>query len=405
MKALTFSVNVPQYLSLKAIGMINRKAYYQGRLATVRYAEVPEPGLPGPDWVRIKTRMCGFCASDLNMIFLRDSPTASPFTSFPSIMGHEFCGTIIEKGANVGNAAVGDRVTAAPQLPCEARGISPACPQCQAGHINNCENYAEGKLVPGLFLGVCREAGGGFAPYLAAHKSQIFVLPEHVPDTSGALIEPLSVALQAVFDNKPELGDNVLVIGGGVIGGMIVRAIRALDIDCRIIVSEPSPFHAEAIRSAGADEIIGDGDLFSHAVRMTGAKRYKPLLGNDILMGGFSRIFDVVGNSATLNSAMRCMSAGGTLSVVGIGHNVSLDLTPLWLKHQKIRGVYSSGYLDTAEGKKHAFALAVELVAGGKINLDGMVTHRFALDDYARMIETNLAKNAHQAIKTVVVYA
>ena len=111
MKALEFSVTVPQFLALKALGRLRKELYYRGPLATVRLREVPEPGLPGPDWVKIKTLVCGVCASDMNLIFLRESPSASPFTTFPCVMGHEICGEIEAVGPEVegvGSGGIGD---------------------------------------------------------------------------------------------------------------------------------------------------------------------------------------------------------------------------------------------------------------------------------------------------------
>lgn len=81
-------------------------------------------------------------------------------------------------------------------------------------------------------------------------------------------------------------------------------------------------------------------------VKLTGAQRHKPVMGPDMLTGGFARIYDTVGTSATLNTALHCLETGGTLSQVGIGHDVKLDLTPLWLKLQTLKGVYGCGVAE-----------------------------------------------------------
>lgn len=119
----------------------------------------------------------------------------------------------------------------------------------------------------------------------------------------------------------------MLIIGGGVIGTMVLKAIRGLEVDCHVTLSEFSTPAAESARRAGADAVISDGDLLSNTVRITGAARYKPMMGPDILMGGFARIYDTVGSPKTLNMAMRCLTAGGTLSQVGIWHDVKLAKT------------------------------------------------------------------------------
>ena len=402
MKALRFSVTVPQFLALKALGAILPQLHYRGPLATIRLDDIPEPPLPSPEWVKIRTLMCGFCGSDLSLVYLRDSPTASPFTSFPCVLGHEFSGEIVEAGSGVKRFRTGEIVTVAPHLDCATRGIFPPCRSCRMGRPAVCENMAEGNLAPGMFLGLCREAGGGFAPFLVAHESQLFRLPEGVSPEAGALIEPLAVTLEAVLANRPEKEDCVLIIGGGVIGNLLVQTIRALGIACHITVSEPSKFHAELAARAGADDLITDGDLFGRATEITGARRYRPMLGQEILMGGFTKIFDVVAKTGTLRAAMRVMAAGGVLSVVGIGDEAKLDLTPLWLKLQTIRGVYSYGRHDIDGERRHAYDLALDLVREGKVRLEGMITHRFRLEQYPEMIEVNRNKARHRAVKTIV---
>ncbi|MBM4444827.1 MAG: zinc-binding dehydrogenase [Chloroflexi bacterium] len=405
MQALRFSVSVPQYALLKALARLSLRPCYEGPLATIRLAGVPEPSLPSPEWVKIRTAFCGFCGSDLNLILLRESPTATPFTSFPCTMGHEVSGEITEVGSEVSDISVGDRVTVAPYLNCPTRGIAPPCGPCSTGRPGNCQNFAEGSLSPGLLLGLCSDVGGGFAPHFAAHRSQVFRLPQGLSLKEGALIEPLAAALQAVLDNRPDGDDRVLVIGAGVLGSLIIQSIRALGIGCLIAVAEPSPFHSELAVQAGANHLITDGDILGGTAGITGALAYKPTLGEDILMGGFSRIFDTVASSATLNSGMRALATGGSLSVVGIGSKARLDLTPLWLKLQTLRGAYVYGYNTLNGTTKHAFETAMDMTIQKKVRLEPMVTHVFPIGEYRRMIAVNLSKGRHRAVKTVVSFA
>ena len=402
MKAVQFNVAVPQYLALKALGLANRKLYYEGPLATVRLVDITEPALPTPQWVKIRTHACGMCGSDINLIFLRDSPSASPFTSFPCILGHELSGEIVEAGSDAGGLEVGDRVTISPHLSCQARGIDAICPACSAGRWGSCENFARGLLAPGMFTGICRDTSAGFAEYLVAHRSQVFKLPEEVSDEEGAMMEPLGVCIQAVLDNRPQKGEHVLVIGGGVIGSLIIQALRALDTGCVITLSEPSPFHAELGRKFGADHVFTDGDILGRTVEIAGATRYRPMLGQDILMGGFARVFDTVGSKETINLSLRAMATGGVLSVVGIGHEVKLDLTPLWLKLQTTKGVFATAYVPMDGKLTHVFDLAIDLVRKKRVDLKEMITHTFTLEQFPRMIETNLAKSRNGAVKTMV---
>jgi threonine dehydrogenase-like Zn-dependent dehydrogenase len=107
MKVLQFSASAEKFLVLKALGSLFPSLFYKGPLATIKLVDIPEPALPAPDWVKLRTFMCGFYGSDQSLIFLKDSPTASPFTSFPCVLGHELCGEIVEVGAEVTTAKLG----------------------------------------------------------------------------------------------------------------------------------------------------------------------------------------------------------------------------------------------------------------------------------------------------------
>jgi len=216
------------------------------------------------------------------------------------------------------------------------------------------------------------------------------------------MTEPVAVALQTIFDNMPDAGEKVLVIGGGVIGNLVIQSIKSLVPECNVSVIEPSSFASDLAKKAGADEIISSKDVFKQTSRITGARFYKPLLGMEIPMGGFNRIYDTVGISSTLNLGMRLLAAMGTLSVVGIGGDVKLDLTPLWLKLQTVKGVYAYGHVEFNGKTQHVFEIAMDLMNNGKIQADTLVTHKFELEDYEQMIEVNLNKQKHRAVKTVI---
>jgi (R,R)-butanediol dehydrogenase/meso-butanediol dehydrogenase/diacetyl reductase len=216
------------------------------------------------------------------------------------------------------------------------------------------------------------------------------------------MTEPLAVALQALFDNMPADNEKILVIGGGVIGNLIIQSARALIPTCHISLIEPSPHAAALALKSGANETVPAKEVFAQTARITGATVYTPLLGMKIPMGGFARIYDTVASATTLNLSLRLLAGMGTLSIVGIGGDVKLDLTPLWLKLQTIKGVYAYGTATYKEKKRQVFDIALELMKEGQIKADILVTHRFALKDYCEMIEVNRNKGMHKAMKTVV---
>ncbi|MGO8879041.1 MAG: zinc-dependent alcohol dehydrogenase [Desulfomonilaceae bacterium] len=313
-------------------------------------------------------------------------------------------GEILETGKKVELFKPGDRVVINPTLSCEARGISSPCQSCMAGRPANCEKFAQGDLPPGMFIGITNQLNGGFAPIVIAHKSQLFNVPDSLSIESAVMTEPGAVALQSIFDNMPEAGEKILVIGGGVIGNLLVQSVRALVPDCHISVIEPAVHAADLALESGANVIIPATKAFDYIADITGAKVYQPLLGMKITMGGFNRIYDTVASSKTLNMGMRLLKTMGKLSIVGIGGDVKLDLTPLWLKLQSIQGVYGSGAVTYKGQKRHVFDIAIDFMVSGLISADKLVTHKFALEDYETMIEVNLKKSAHGAMKTIVTF-
>lgn len=121
------------------------------------------------------------------------------------------------------------------------------------------------------------------------------------------------------------------------------------------------------------------------------------MLGERMVMGGFDKVFDTVGNARTLNLSLRVTATNGTLSVIGIGQEVKLDLTTLWLKLQTVKGCYGYRYNSVASSRKHTFDIALELIASRKIQVDDMLTHQLPLENYREMIEINLQKETRKA--------
>jgi len=99
---------------------------------------------------------------------------------------------------------------------------------------------------------------------------------------------------------------------------------------------------------------------------------------------------------------MRALATNGVISLLGIGKEMKLDLTTLWLKLQTIRGCYGYRLNDVKAGKRQAFEMALDLIAKKKVRVDDMLTHRFRIEEYRTMIEVNMDKAKHKAMKTAV---
>jgi len=406
MKAVQLIESIPRYLLTKAVGAIYPPVYW-GLLAMLQYREVPEPALPGPQWVRIRTRYGGICGSDMNTIFLKDSPALSAFVSFPLTLGHENVGIVADVGHQLGGFAPGDRVVAEPLLPCATRGIEDLCEFCQRGEFSLCQNFAEGDLSPGFGIGACRDTGGSWSPCFVAHQSQLFSVPENVSDENAMMVEPFSVALRTVMHNFPDDDDTVLVLGAGVIGLCTVAALRTLGSSARVIVVAKYPFQGEMAQRFGADEVIylREGDYYEAVAEATGGKLYKPVLGKRVLVGGADIVYECVGSETSTDDSLRLARSGGTMVLVGLtAIPKRVDWTPIWLNELTVKGSFWCS-TETVHGPRvRTFPLVLQWMAEGKLDLAPMVTHRFRLDDYKRALAITADKARHRVVKSVFVF-
>jgi len=403
MKAIRFNASIPRYAATLALGRIRQDAYYSGPLATTGIEEVPEPALVNDNWVKVRTTYGGVCGSDLNLIFLKNTPYSELYATMPFTMGHENAGTIAALGANVQGFSPGDRVVVDPMLSCAVREIDPPCEPCSRGDLSQCLNLREGTIPPGLYLGLGGSSGGSWSEYFVAHQSQLFKVPDEMSDEQALMTEALSVCVHAVMRNLPATGQTAVVYGCGIIGMLTLAALKALAPGCRTIVIARYPFQAEVASLFGADEVVMErevGDLYDEMARLTGAQVLKPMIGGKFLNGGPDIIFDCVGHRDTMDNAFRMTRPGGMLVIVGAANVASgIDWTPIWFKELTIRGTLCSS-TDTFEGKtQRSFQWSLDFMAAGKIKVDGLLTHAWTLDGFVPMIETATRKGDSGCIK------
>lgn len=406
MQAIQMIQSIPRYVATKAIGALYRPIFWS-RLAMLRYGDVPEPRLPGPGWVKVKTRYGGICASDLHSLLLETSPTLSALVSFPFVLGHENVGIIAEVGPQVQGFAPGERVVAEPLLGCIVRGIAEPCEYCLRGETSRCENFTAGKLSAGIGLGSCRDTGGSWGEYYVAHQSQLFRVPPSVTDENALMVEPFSVALRAILRAPPTDHETVVIMGAGVIGLCTLAALRACDIRARAIVVARYPFQAEMARRLGADEVIvgRKANVLEAIARATNGKLLRPILGKPALVGGADVVYECVGSDASLDDSLRLARSGGRVVLLGLATMPKrVDWTPIWLNELTIEGTFWTG-VETFRGRRvRGFELALEWMAEGKLDLTPLVTHRFQLHEYKKALEITLARGRHGVIKSVFIF-
>jgi threonine dehydrogenase-like Zn-dependent dehydrogenase len=397
MKTMYLQVSVPRIVLTRLLARVSRAAYF-APTSCLHLVTMPDPPLPAPNWVRVRNRMCGICGSDLHQIFVDAGLDVAP-VALPShqriYLGHEMVGTISEAGSAVRDFNLGDRVVRWGRADdCRARGRAELCPACARGHRVLCELASEPRAHHPI--------GSGFGDSFITPASTLLHVPDDLSDEQATLIEPAAVAIHAASRHIAQPGERVLVLGCGVIGYLLIQAIRAFQPNCEITALAQFEWQADLANKFGAQHtFLARDDGYAETARITGAKLYGKR-GNRMLLGGFDVVFDVVGIAATLNDALRWTRAGGTVVLVGVNlHRMQLDVTPVWYQEVNLIGAVGHDVIEWNGEKISTFELAMRWMQTGTLQTDGLVTHHFPLDDYRTAFNVAIDKRAHRSVKVV----
>lgn len=400
---LVYHLSLPKVLAARLLAR-RFPGLVTGPFSALKLANIADPEVRGPHWAVITPRLSGICGTDTGVITGQTSPAASPFNSFPAVLGHEVVGTVAQAGSAVDYEA-GTRVVVDPGITCAMRQLDPPCPACADGLPYLCRRPAGGSLAAGMITGFSKDLPGGWSEKMAVHRDQIHVVPPELSDELAVLVEPLAVAVHGILRQPPAPGDHVLVIGGGTIGLCTVAALRLLEYDCHITLVARHAFQGDLGRRLGADTVIaGGGDtVLAAAATLPMSSQYQPIMGRPVLRGGFDVVFDCVGSRGSLDDALRVTREGGTLTLLGgAGELSKLDLTFVWLRELSLFG--SAGYgRENFNGREiHTFDLTMErLVARPDLPMAELVTHHFPLKSWRRALSTAMNRRRHQSIKVV----
>jgi L-iditol 2-dehydrogenase len=252
------------------------------------YKDVPGPAIR-PDEVLVQVRACGICGSDVHGM---DGSSGRRIP--PIIMGHEAAGMIAEVGAEVTAWQLGDRVTFDSTVYCGK------CYFCRRGEMNLCDS----RRVLGVSCDEYRQHGA-FAEYVAVPERILYRLPDRLAFEEAALVEALSIAFHAVGRPPVTLGDTAVVVGAGTIGMLVVQALRLAGCG-QILAVDLDERRLETAQQLGADKglLAEQDEVVAEVLAQTHGR-------------GADLAFEVVGLSATLNTALSCLRKGGSLTMVG----------------------------------------------------------------------------------------
>lgn len=406
MQALVYTVQPVRWMACKVVGWLTPKVFWSA-LGTLKLQQVDVPALPGPGWVRLRTILGGICGTDLAAIMQRGHPASilQAFTSLPALLGHENVAMVDQVGAEVTGWKTGDRVVVEPTLSCVPRGVQRLCRHCEEGRFTLCENYRTGPLPVGSMIGWNSFTGGSWGPYFVAHASQLHRVPDSIDDQTAVLVDPLAGALHAVLKRTPGQDETVVVLGDGLIGIGVVACIRALGVRCRLLAVGRQPRRREVMQRFGADEVILVGRRESQAVRYgkvagcVGGTVIPTKFGHQALVGGADLVYDCVGTGQSLTDAMKYAHAGGTVIEVGTSQICLVDTAPLWFDELTVIGANGRA-IERYQGRSmHTYEVVFELLREGRLDLSGLLTHRFRLSQYRDAFDTLVAAGRTGAIK------
>ncbi len=290
--------------------------------------------------VRIQIERAGICGSDMAII-----QGLNPFAKYPVTPGHEFAGRVAEADAD-SKFKKGDLVTALPILTC--------------GHCAGCEAHDENHCTSLKVLGVHVE--GAYAEEIVVPENLVKKLPSGMSTDMAALAEPTAVAYHVNRRGRVKPGDNVAVIGAGVIGNLIFEVARAKGAD-RVLAIDRVEQRLPLALDTGADWAINSADV--DPVAFT----------REHVDEGFDVVFDLVGIEPVVEQAIQMTRPGGTVVLVAIPHHKMLSFNYQEVFRKELEMVGTRLYNDAD------FEEAIALLAAGKIAADKIVTHRLPLGD------------------------
>jgi len=368
--------------------------------------DVPDPGLLGPDWAVIRPHLTGICGSDTKQVLMDfegadDSPMTA-FISFPQVLGHEVVGTIEDLGRDVTGFERGQRVVLNPWLSCAPRGISPVCPACEAGDWSLCWHFHDGRLTPGIHTGNSSDATGGFAELLPAHAQMMIPVPDDVSDEVAVLGDPFAVSLHAITRNPPTAGGKAVVYGAGALGTCATAILRSLYPTVEVATVAAWDAQAQLAEKLGATVFRPEPreQLVEQLAAWSGGVLRRPWEGLPICYPGFvDVVYDTIGAPATFEVDLRVLKSRGTVVQLGLSSWERGELTPLYFK--EIRWVGSNAFgIEEVDGvRKHGIAHYLDLARSGRVDLAGMLTHTFPLDDWRTAWMTLIDQEHTGAIK------
>ena len=326
----------------------------EGKLAL---KQVPVPKLESDDQVILRVEAVSICGTDVHICAVPPGYIATPNT----ILGHEFVGTVVEKGAAVEHLKVGDRAVVNPNDYC---GV---CVYCRKNLPNECEDIAA--------LGI--HVDGAFAEFTRVSGKVAYPISKSVAAEQAACAEPLACVINGTKKVCVKPGETTTVIGAGPIGLLMSMMFKASGA-AKVIIAERAPFRVEHARKMKVGRVVDvtKENLKDVVMEETG-------IGSDV-------VADVTGSQ--LATAIDCARKGGKVLVFGVNTTAVAEFhqCDVTFKELQVLGTWLANA---------TFPEAVRVLESGLLDIDALITDTLPLTEIHRGLET-LAKG--EAVKIIV---
>lgn len=308
-----------------------------------------------PGDMLLKVEAATVCGTDIRI--LRGKKTAG--IRYPSIIGHEFAGEVMDTGGHAGYHA-GQAVSVCPAFVCGH------CDSCTRGAENLCRNLvAMGYEIDGAFAEYVRIPATGVA---AGH---VFPVPEGTTFEQAALAEPLACVVNGQEQARVAPGEVAVILGAGPIGLLHVKLARLAGAKL-IVVSQTSASRREAALRAGADVVI-------NPVEENVVQRVRELTGGS----GADVAICAIGKPELANDAIGTVRPRGRVNLfAGFTKDVTADLDVNAIHYNELTVTGAFGLT------RRQFAMALRLIASGQVEVASLLTHRFPLHDISQALAT-----------------
>jgi L-iditol 2-dehydrogenase len=320
---------------------------------------------PNSDEVLIKMEYVGICGSDMH--YYEHGAIGDYVVEPPFVLGHEPGGVVVEVGEDVSHLDVGDKVALEPGKTCGE------CEFCKRGDYHLCPDVEFFATPP---------IDGVFQEYVAHEADLAFKLPDNVSTLEGALMEPLAVGFHAAFQGDAKIGQTAVVMGAGCIGLVTMMALKAMGLS-EVYVVDILEKRLDKALELGATGVINgkEEDAVEKVRELTDGK-------------GCDLAIETAGTETTTRQCIEMTKKGSNIVLVGYSNSGEMTLPMSLVLDKELT-------FKTVFRYKHKYPIAIDAVASGKVDLKGVVTDIFDLDDVQKAMDYSV-NNKQDVVKGVI---